>query len=105
MTRPHSSTYKPIWNRGLRSYLKRLGRRWIENTGDTHAAMGGYFTEALLIQSLSLYSLQLMRESRCMCSLQGDELWDAFEFRARLRGKLLIYNRNYHRGTSEGAWQ
>ena len=32
------------------------------------------------------------------------ELCDAFKFRARLSGKLLIYNRN-SLGTSEGAWQ
>jgi hypothetical protein len=60
--------------------------------------------EALLIQSLSLYSLQLMRESKCMFGEGCEELCDAFEFRARLSGKLLIYNRN-SLGASEGAWQ
>jgi hypothetical protein len=33
-----------------------------------------------------------------------EELWDAFEYRARMSGKLLIYNRNSP-GTCEGAWQ
>ena len=75
------------------------------------------FAEALLIQSLSLYSLQVMRESDGMSYeapetahrprryAQAQELCDAFDFRAGSGGKLLICNRNFIRKASEGAWR
>ena len=66
----------------------------------------GFAQQALTIQPLSLYSLQLMRESKCMCNKRNPRNCVTHSvFQLESSGKLLIYNRNTSSGTSEGAWQ